>query len=211
MLTRTARTISLQELEEQFHYTDDRTHFPEWYCDLPDLTIAEQERCDRIKLSYTYLLRYPPLLENTVKLVVLSPLLDLAGFFLPPFRVQSETATAIVAQDQELEVTGNLDVLVLWENLWILVIESKQAAFSLEVGRSQLLAYLLANPNPTPQPRYGMLTNGANFLFIKLIPQPSGFLYTYSDEFSLRNHDNGLYPVLQILKAFAHHAKTRQP
>jgi len=77
------------------------------------------------------------------------------------------------------------------------------------VGRSQLLAYLLANPSP--QPRYGMLTNGANFLFLKLIPQAAGFLYACSDEFSLRNHDNGLYPVLQILKFFAHHAQTLQP
>ncbi|MEA5467453.1 restriction endonuclease subunit R [Spirulina sp. 06S082] len=202
MPTLTARTIPLYELEEHFQlqFTDDLAAFPEWQNDLPELTVSEQERCDRIKASYTYLLRYPPLLENTVKLVVLSPLLDMAGFFLPPFRIQSEASTAIAAQDGELRVTGNLDVLVLWESLWVLAIESKQAAFSLEVGRSQLLSYLLAAPNATTQPTYGVLTNGANFIFIKLIPTATHFTYTLSDEFTLRNHQNGLYRVLQILK-----------
>lgn len=42
--------------------------------------------------NYTYLLRYPPLLENTVKMVVLSPLLDMVGFFAPPFHIRSESS-----------------------------------------------------------------------------------------------------------------------
>ncbi|MEM9542184.1 MAG: restriction endonuclease subunit R [Cyanobacteria bacterium P01_E01_bin.42] len=198
-----ARTVTLSELEERFqlHFTEDPEAFLEWQRDLIPLTDAERERCDRIKTNYTYLLRYPPLLENTVKMVVLSPLLDMAGFFSAPFRIRSEAATEIVARDGELKVTGMLDVLVLCDEFWVLAIESKQAAFSLEVGRSQLLSYLLASPNTTHT--YGLLTNGANFAFLKLIPQSESFTYAISDEFNLRNRENGLYPVLQILKQLA--------
>lgn len=205
MQTLTARTIPLQELEERFQlqFTDDPAAFEEGYSDLPELSDREREHCDRIKANYTYLLRYPPLLENTVKMVVLSPLLDMAGFFSPPFLIRSETSTEIVAQDEELKVTGMLDILVLCQNIWVLAIESKQAAFSLEVGRSQLLSYLLASPNTTTSPTYGMLTNGSNFAFLKLVSHTDGFTYAMSDEFNLRNRDNGLYTVLQILKRLA--------
>ncbi len=205
MQTLTARTVSLSELEDRFqlHLTNDPDAFSEWHTALPELTNTEQDRCDRIKTSYTYLLRYPPLLENTVKMVVLSPLLDMAGFFLPPFRIRSEVSTEITDQDGELKVTGNLDVLVLSEKFSVLAIESKQAAFSLEVGRSQLLSYLLASPHAATSATYGLLTNGANFTFVKLIPDVNGFIYDLSDEFNLRNRQNGLYPVLQILKRLA--------
>ena len=76
MPTLTAREISITDLESQFNlqYTDDLTFFSEWQDNLPFLSDAERERCDRIKTSFSYLLRYPPLLENTVKMVVLSGL-----------------------------------------------------------------------------------------------------------------------------------------
>ena len=87
MPTLTAREISITDLESQFnlHYTDDLTFFSEWQDNLPLLSDAERERCDRIKTSFSYLLRYPPLLENMVKMVVLYGLLDMAGFFFAPF------------------------------------------------------------------------------------------------------------------------------
>jgi hypothetical protein len=53
------------------------------------------------------------------------------------------------------------------------------------------------------QPVYGLLTNGSNFAFLKLAYHNQIPTYSLSDEFILRNRDNGLYPVLQILKYFA--------
>ncbi|MEM6501104.1 MAG: restriction endonuclease subunit R [Cyanobacteria bacterium P01_C01_bin.89] len=205
MQTKTARTVALSELEDRFNlkFSDDPSLFPEWQTDLPELSQEEKDRCDRIKTSYTYLLRYPPLLENTVKMVVLSPLLDLAGFFLPPFRIQSEASTEIISEDGDLKVTGFLDVLVLCDSVWVLAIESKQAAFSLEVGQAQLLSYLLSNPKVGEQPSYGLLTNGSNFIFVKAIPDQKGLLYTLSDEFSIRRQGNEISRVLQILKRLA--------
>ena len=51
--------------------------------DLPELMEAERQFLDRVKAGYLHLVKYQSMLENTVKMVVLSPLLHLAGLFLP--------------------------------------------------------------------------------------------------------------------------------
>ncbi|MEB3281279.1 MAG: hypothetical protein VKK42_20385 [Lyngbya sp.] len=57
---------------------------------------------------------------------------------------------------------------------------------------------MLANPNVN-RPVFGMVTNGGNFIFVKLhiqeFPQ-----YELSNVFSLLPRRNQLYDVLQILK-----------
>ena len=62
----------------------------------------------------------------------------------------------------------------------------------------QTLAYMLANPNPE-RPVFGLVTNGGNFIFVKLqineFPQ-----YEVSNVFSILPRRNQLYDVLQILK-----------
>lgn len=205
MLTLTPNTLTIADLEQHFNlrYTEDLSFFPEWQNTLPDLTQTEKERCDRLKTSYLYLLRYPPLLENTVKMVVLSPLLEMAGFYLPPFHIKSEASIEITDQENNVTIKGNLDVLVLCETLWVLVIESKKATFSLEAGKAQLLSYLLASPQLSKQPIYGLLTNGSNFAFLKLAHHNQILTYGLSDEFIIHNRDNELYQVLQILKYLA--------
>jgi hypothetical protein len=71
--------------------------FREWQDNLPAITDEEKQRLNRVKASYANLLKYPPLLENTVKMVVLSPLLDLADFYLSPFHIKSEKSVSKVA------------------------------------------------------------------------------------------------------------------
>ena len=60
-----------------------------------------------------------------------------------------------------------------------------------------VLAYLITNPHKT-QPSYGMLTNGSEFLFVKLL-WDSKPLYGTSRLFAMRNPGD-LYEVLKILK-----------
>ena len=91
----------------------------------------------------------------------LSPLLDLADFYLSPFHIKSEKTVEISTEDDGLIVKGEIDVLTLCKQIWLLVIESKKAAFSLEFGRPQLLAYMLANPT-SEKPTYGLITNGSS-------------------------------------------------
>ena len=163
--------ITLYDLERRFNLqlVEDPTFFWEWQEDLPVLTIAEQERLERVQAAYANL-EQRSLLENTVKLAVLAPLLDLAGFFLPPFYVDTEKTVEIVTEENGVELRGRMDVLVLIEQIWLLVIESKRAEFSLKVGIPQVLGYMLSSPHPY-QPLFGLVTNGNSFIFVKLIHQ----------------------------------------
>jgi hypothetical protein len=53
---------------------------------------------------------------------------------------------------------------------------------------------------PTPErPAYGFITNGSEFIFLKLLMQPTP-QYTFSDLLTLRRRQNELYQVVSILK-----------
>jgi hypothetical protein len=159
----------------------------------------EKQQLDRVKASY-FNLAERPMLETTVKMVVLSPLLDMANFYLSPFSIVAEEEVHISFEDDGTIVRGRIDVLVVQNQLWILVIESKRPRFSLEEGLPQALAYMLANPN-TDRPTFALVTNGSNFIFIKLSKQGTP-QYATSYEFTLRRGDD-LYTVLKILKRLA--------
>lgn len=131
-------------------------------------------------------------------MVVISPLLDLAGFYQPPFRIETETSIDLAAEDEGVIVKGRIDILVPQEQLWVIVIESKKAEFSLEAARAQALAYMLANPN-RDRPSFGMITNGGSFVFVKLVKDKTP-QYALSRVFSIINPGNELYSVLSILK-----------
>ena len=195
-----ASSVTLLDLETDFklQLLEDEQLFREWQDNLPEITYIEKQRLDRVKASYANLIKYPPLLENTVQIVVLSTLLDLADFYLSPFHIKSEKSVQISAIDDDITVKGNIDILVLFEQLVVVVIESKQAAFSLEVGKLQLLSYMLAISN-SDKPVYGLITNGASFLFLKLIKQETP-KYLLSRLFYIFNPGNDLYQVLSILK-----------
>ncbi|NES22736.1 MAG: restriction endonuclease subunit R [Symploca sp. SIO3E6] len=195
-----AKAVTLHDLDNLFglQLLEDQQFFPEWQENLPELTAEEKRRLDRVKDSFNNLLEYPPLLENTVKMIVLSPLLDLAEVYLKPFHIKSEPSFEISTEDKGTLIKGNVDVLVLFEKLWVLVIEAKRAAVDIDEGRAQLLSYMLASPTPN-LPVFGMMTNGRNFLFVKLIRQPIP-QYATSRLFSLVNPGNELYTVLSILK-----------
>ncbi len=177
--------------------TNERQFFREWQDNLLEVSDSEKQLLERIKTNFLNLIEYPPMLENAVKTVILSPLLDLAGFYQRPLRIPTAKQVEIVSEDEGTIVKGKIDVLVLQEQLWILVIEAKKAQFSLESGIPQAPAYMLNNPNPE-KPIFGLVTNGSNFIFIKLIKQERS-LYALSNEFTLRRA-NDLYIVLSILK-----------
>ena len=193
--------ITLYDLQQRFRLqqVENSQVFPEWHQNLPTLTTEEQQRLERVKAIYANLASRS-ILENTVKMAIVSPLLDLAGFYLPPFYIDTEQEVLLETKDESEPIRGRIDVLVLKEQFWVLVIESKRAEFSLKVGIPQALTYMLATPTPT-RPLYGMVTNGSNFLFLKLllkeVPQ-----YARSKTFDLEEGTE-LYTVLQILKRLA--------
>ena len=202
-VTITAREITLRELEKNFKLKleTDPNFFLEWQENLPEVTDLQKELLDKVKAGYFNLLYYPPLLEKPINMAIVSPLLFIGEFYLHPFHFKAEKNIEVAAEDDGKIVKGNIDTLVLQEGMWIMVIESKQASFSIEAGLPQILAYMLANPDEE-KPTFGMITTGGTFIFIKLVKGENP-KYATSDEFSLRNHGNDLYTVLRIIKALS--------
>ena len=194
-----ASELTLNEVETKFHLqqTEDEEFFPEWQANLPEISQQEQQSLDQVKADFLYLNKYP-LFEEAVKMVVLSPLLTAAGFYRMPFRITEEVPIQIALEEAGQIVRGRIDVLVIQEQFWVLVIESKQAGFSLKNGIAQALSYMVATPNQQ-QSVWGMVTNGSHFIFLKLTLGENK-QYALSDEFSLLKRGNDLYTVLKILK-----------
>jgi Type I restriction enzyme R protein N terminus (HSDR_N) len=140
-----------------------------------------------------------------VKAIVVSKLFELAGFYDAPYRVKSEasiTIAAIVENDDydaaPKTLRGRIDFLVLQNQFWQAVIESKETTFDIENGIPQILRYMVGMPSEQ-NTGFGMVTNGTNFIFIKL-QRGNSIVYDFSDVFSMLSRDNCLYPILQILK-----------
>ncbi|MBH8553375.1 type I restriction enzyme HsdR N-terminal domain-containing protein [Nostocaceae cyanobacterium CENA357] len=195
-----AQNVGLAYLEERFdlRLAENEIFFTEWLDKLPEITVLEKQSLDKVKFHFLRLVKHPPLSEETVKLVVLSPLLSLAGFYDEPFFIRSEQSIEISAEDKGEIVRGRIDVLVIQEQLWLLVIEAKKPSFSLLETIPQALTYMLANPHPE-KPVFGLVTNGSHFIFLKLAKE-NIVKYAMSDEFTLLKRENELYKVLSILK-----------
>ncbi|MEA5581086.1 type I restriction endonuclease [Nodularia harveyana UHCC-0300] len=195
-----AQNVGLAYLEDRFglQQAKDENFFPEWLENLPETRDLEKQELDKIKSHFLRLVKYPPLSEETVKLVVLSPLLNLAGFYDEPFFIRSEQSIEISAEDNGEIIRGRIDVLVIQAQFWLLVIESKRSSFSLLEAIPQALTYMLANPHPE-KAVFGCVTNGSEFIFLKFIQENIPH-YALSDQFTLLKRENELYKVLSILK-----------
>ena len=194
-----ARDISLYELEEKFglQLVTNAEFFTEWTNDFIELNDAEKSSLERVKSNYLNLTKHRPMSEEAVKMVVLSPLLDLAGFYQPPYEIETEKSTEISAEDESIIVKGNIDVLVIQKRLWVLVIESKSTKFDVLTALPQALAYMLNTPN-TEQPTFGLLVNGREFVFVKLVQQEKP---KYARSYALSiERDAEFQQVLSVLK-----------
>lgn len=200
--------VSLEELESHFGLTltESPAFFPEWQTPELELTENEVQRLNQVKQHFRYLLRQPPVLEGAVKMVVLSPLLELAGFYDPPFQIRSEAEISISSKDPDTDtiVRGAIDILVLMEKLWLLVIEAKMSDFSLTKALAQTLSYMLASPESVT---FGMISNGTDFVFLKVNTEETA-KYSSSRVFSLLSPTNELIDVLTILKTLGQSIKT---
>jgi len=196
-----AKTLTLRDVKTKFNLqlSEDEQFFREWIDDLPEITDEEKRYLDKIKVGYINSAEYP-MIEDTVKMVVLAPLLFLADFFLTPFHIESEKSVELLTVDEGILVRGSIDILLLIESFWVVAIEAKRAQYSLEAGLPQLLFYMLSNPNPD-RPTFGLLSNGSNFRFIKLVKQDTP-QYALSYEFVI-DRAQDFYEVFRIFKRIA--------
>lgn len=196
----TEAITTLAEAERRFNLsrTEDEMFFSEWQTDLPELSAIDQSALDELRRRYLYQRSQGQLLEGTVTLLLASPLLAIAGFYDPPFRVRAEESVQLTLDDGEEVLQGRIDVLVLLNQFWVVVLESKKTALSVWTALPQTLAYLMANPQPE-QPSFGIVTNGDDILFVKLA-QRSQRHYALSRVFAPLSSSRELSNALQILK-----------
>jgi hypothetical protein len=188
---------SLAEAEIRFSLScnDDPFFFTEWTDSLPELTLVEQQRLDQIKQRYLYHRQYGHLLEGAVNFIVVAPLLEMAGFYDPPFHLRSEASVQLaIADENDVVYKGRIDALIVQDHLWVILVESKRTSFSVELALPQALAYMSATPQ-SDRPAFGLVSNGAYSMFVKLHQSQ----YSFSEDFSLNRRRNELYDVLRIL------------
>lgn len=200
------QTIAISEKTTLKYLRDrvglERTHepdfFQEWQVDQSPVLDTEATALERIRDRYFHQLDEGMMLENGVKMMIVSPLLELAGFYDPPFRSRFEPPVTVAIDTGDEILNGRIDALVVQNQLWVWVLEAKRTTFSLSLGIPQALAYMLANPLKN-LPTYGLLCSGESFLFLKLQVQPTP-IYGLSKHFNILNQGD-LAAVLQGLKA----------
>ncbi|GAB4384048.1 MAG: hypothetical protein Kow00121_47020 [Elainellaceae cyanobacterium] len=101
-----AAEVTLRKLKQAFglQQAQDPIFFSEWTRTHVPLSETERQLLDRVKANFVELMEDPPMLENSVKMVVLAPLLDLAGFYHKPFRIETETSVDVELEDEGLVI-----------------------------------------------------------------------------------------------------------
>ena len=199
-----SQTITtLEALEQKFKLspTDNELFFQEWQQDLPELTDQEKETLEQIKRRFLRHRKRGSLTEGVINQLLISPLLTLAGLYDEPFYVTTEASVELEIEEEEEILRGRIDTLIIAQQLWVLIIESK-STIAFPVALPQIMTYMMANPNPQI-PVYGLIGNGDEFMFIKMLTQgvPQ---YDFSNIFSLLlPRRNQLEDILQILKQIA--------
>lgn len=208
-VTDSVKSLADAESRLSLQRNEDEHFFAEWQIDLPDLTAAELSAVDQLRRRLLYHRSDGELLEGAVALLVVSPLLDIAGFYDPPFKIKAETTVELSVDDGEEILRGRIDVLILQNRLWVAVLESKRTSISTRSALPQALVYMMSRPE-TRQPLYGVLTNGDDVVFVKLVNQPTP-QYQLSRAFSLYTLASELRLALQVLKRLGQIVTVRDP
>lgn len=128
-ITEAITTIALAETRFNLSLTEDRAFFPEWQSDLLPLSSHEKKSLDELRQRYLYQRSAGQLLEGTVTLLLVSPLLAIAGFYDPPFRVRAEESVSLTVDDGEEILSVKIDVLVWLNQFWVVIVESKKPPY----------------------------------------------------------------------------------
>ena len=193
--------LTTADVEDKFNLSPnpDPTFFPEWYQDLPKLTPSEVEALERLHQRFAAHRRRGTISEGAVDKLLVSPLLDLVGFYEPDFSIRTEESVQYALYGDDEILRGRIDTLIIQDQFWVLVVEAKRTIM-VSLAVPQALAYMMCNSNPA-RSVYGMVSNGDEFIFLKVnaMPQPEyASSKLYSLFFPLGNRD--LHEVFRVLK-----------
>jgi hypothetical protein len=193
--------LAIADLEHRFQLfpSDSKTFFKEWQEDLPPLSQSELTSLERLLIRFAAHHRRGILAEGAVDKIILSPLLDLAGFYEPEFEVRTEESVEFALPGDEEILRGRIDTLIVRDRLWVLVIEAKRTIMA-SLAIPQALSYMMCNPQPQIH-SLGMITNGDEFIFLKAVASTIP-TYSVSRLFSLflPTGSEDLFVVFQVLK-----------
>jgi hypothetical protein len=196
------KDVTLTQLRESFGLVPELDHqfFREWQDNVPELEAEARVALEEVNADFLHLSRYD-LLEPIVKMVVLSPILRLAGFYSDPFYVAAEKKVELLSEDGDLLVRGMVDLIVFHPKIWIVSVEAKRSYYSLEAAIPQALFYMLGQATEG-QAVFGLVTNGREFQFLKLV---KGEVSRYALSYTLSlNRDGDLVQVVRSLRSLAH-------
>jgi hypothetical protein len=197
-VTEAITTIAEAEKKFGLRRCESKDFFTEWYDQLPEISPSNRANLEILWQRYIYHRSGGHLLESTVMLLLVSPLLTIAGLYDPPFRIKAEESISINISDSEETLQGRIDVLVLCDRIWIIVLESKKKMLPVWSALPQTLAYLMASPNGDI-PTFAMLTNGDDIVFVKL----EGKQYGMSQVLSPLVNRGELEMAWQVLRKIA--------
>jgi hypothetical protein len=201
-----AKTIlTTADVEDRFKLSPNPnpSFFPEWCQDLPELIASEVEALEHLHQRFATHRRRGTISEGAVDKLLISPLLDLAGFYEPEFRVRTEETVQYELEGDDEILRGRIDTLIVQDQFWVLVVEAKRTIMA-SLAVPQALAYMMCNPNPD-RPVCGMVSNGDEFIFLKANTAPPaeyGSSQLYSLFFPLGNQ--ALQEVFRVLKSVRH-------
>ncbi|MGK7929964.1 MAG: restriction endonuclease subunit R [Microcystaceae cyanobacterium] len=171
------------------------------------LSDLEKSEIAQIRTDFENYLLEEKIKESMVMALTVFPLLRLAGFYRSPVQMRiEEEIERIYIEDEEVEITGRMDLICLnkdYQNLYdtpfyILIIEAKNSKLNASDGLPQLLTY--AHKSLTEQNSiWGLTTNGVyyEFFYIQKNEHP-----TYQPLPSLHLLEpNASETLLQVLKA----------
>ncbi|MGD1859359.1 MAG: type I restriction endonuclease subunit R [Leptolyngbyaceae cyanobacterium] len=169
--------------------------FAEWRGPLPTLTAAQIAVLDRLKQRYLIYADSGAITEGTVNLILLAPLLETLGLMDQPYQVRGEKYVRFELEDGDTTLEGLIDALLIAEQFWLIVIESKRYGFSVRQAIAQTLGYMVSAPQDRS---FALITTGEDFLFVKCDRNMAQ--YGLSDKFTLTTAaGNELHTVAQIL------------
>ncbi|HEY9725625.1 MAG TPA: restriction endonuclease subunit R [Chroococcales cyanobacterium] len=174
---------------------------------LEPLTEFEQQELAQIRDDFEKYLIEGKVLEGQIKLLVIGPLLRLAGFYRSPIKISLELDIAsIVIEDEDKTITGRFDILSINKEqptatdvaFWVLVIEAKNSAVNSLEGLPQLLTYAYQSLE-RQKSVWGLTTNGMQYQFV-LLRQGNSPSYQQMPLLNLMDSESAIH-LLQVLKA----------
>ena len=203
MVTLQAKNLTLNEVHQLMSLQPslERARFAD-VLNLPDLTEWEMGEMEQIRIDFQAYWQAGKVLEGQVQLLVLAPLLRLAGYYRSPIQLSLEQAIAeIVLDDDDTRITGRFDLLAARREtstpLWVLVVESKNSQVDALSGLPQLLTYA-SRSLMDQESVWGLATNGFSYYFVRLVGDEVRS-YQLLPELNLLDGDRALV-VLQVLK-----------